>query len=66
MSSLFLKFFCYVTWFDETRHWRSSKRGLNVKPYCFFETKKQWLSNLKNTNCTGQPLENIGKSRKEY
>ena len=37
MNSLFAKFFCYVTWFDETQHWRPCKRGLYVKSYCFFE-----------------------------
>ena len=38
LNSLFLKFFCYIIWFDETRHWRPCKRGLYVKSYCFFET----------------------------
>ena len=33
-NSLFLKLFCYVTWFDETRHWRLCRRGCYVK----FET----------------------------
>ena len=35
LNSLFLIFFCYITWFDETRHWRPCKRGLHVKFYCF-------------------------------
>ena len=25
LNSLFLKFFCNITWFNETRHWRSCK-----------------------------------------
>ena len=31
LKRLFLKFFCYITWFDETRH------SLYIKSYCFFE-----------------------------
>ena len=38
LNSFFLKFFCYIIWFNETRHWRSLKRNLYVKSYCFFET----------------------------
>ena len=42
LNSLLSKFFCYVTWFvispDKTQHWTTSKRGLYVKFYCFFET----------------------------
>ena len=37
LDNLLLKFFCYVTWFDEKRHWRPYKWGLFVKSYCFFE-----------------------------
>ena len=38
MNSLFLKFFCYITWLDEMRHWGPCKRGLYDKSCCFFET----------------------------
>ena len=38
LNGLLLKFFCYVTWFDERRHWRACKRGLCVKTCCFFGT----------------------------
>ena len=37
LSSLFLKLFCYITWFDQTRHWAPCERGLYFKSYCFFE-----------------------------
>ena len=42
VKSLFLKFFCYVIWFDETRHGRPCKRGLHIKSY-FFSSKKLYL-----------------------
>ena len=47
LNSLFLKFFCYITWFDETRHWRSCKWGLYVKFYHFFETTAQQFKSCK-------------------
>ena len=34
----FSYFFCYITWFDVTRHLRPCKRGLHVKSYCFCKT----------------------------
>ena len=30
-NSRFLILFCYMTWFDGTRHWRPCKRGLHVR-----------------------------------
>ena len=47
LNSLLLIFF-YVTWFDETRHWRPCKRRLLSIP---FVSSKQWLSGLKTVNC---------------
>ena len=38
LNSFSLKFFCYITWINETRDWRPCKRGLYVKSYCLFET----------------------------
>ena len=35
LNNLFLKFFCYITWFDG--YWSPCKRGLYVKSYCSFE-----------------------------
>ena len=31
LNSLLLTIFCYITWFDETGHWRPCRRGLYVK-----------------------------------
>ena len=47
LNRLFSKFFCYITWFDEMRHWRLCKQGLYVKSCCFFETIAQWFKNYK-------------------
>ena len=46
LNSFFLKFFCYITWFDETRDCRACKRGLYAEFYCFFETIGYWLEKL--------------------
>ena len=50
LNSLLSKFFCYITWFvispDETRPWTTCKRGLYVKPYCFFAIV-EWFKNYK-------------------
>ena len=27
MNEIMLKFFCYVTWFDQRQNWRPCKRG---------------------------------------
>ena len=35
LNSLFLS---YIIWFDETQHWRPSKRDLYIQSYRFFET----------------------------
>ena len=48
LNSFFLKFFCYITWFDKTRDWRACKRGLYVEFYCFFETIGYWFEKLQN------------------
>ena len=45
LNSLFLKFFYYITCFDETRDWRPCKRGLYAKP--FFETIAERIKNYK-------------------
>ena len=37
-NDLFLKFFCYIIWFDERRHWTTYKRGVYIKSYCFLNT----------------------------
>ena len=47
LNSLLLKFFCYVNWFDERRHWRPFKWCLFVKSYCFFEAIAKWFKNYK-------------------
>ena len=36
LNSLLLKLFCYITWLDERRNWRTCKRGIFFKFYCFF------------------------------
>ena len=43
LNRLFLKLFCYITWFDQTRHCTPCKRGLYVKSCCFLETIAQWF-----------------------
>ena len=48
LNSFFLKFFCYITWFDETGDWRACKRGFYVEFYCFFETIGYWFEKLQN------------------
>ena len=45
LNNLLLKFFCYVTWFDERQNWRPCKRGLFFKSYCFFEIISYWFKN---------------------
>ena len=45
LNNFFLKFFCYITYFNETRHWTPCKRGLFVKSHCFFETIAQRFKN---------------------
>ena len=49
LNSLLLKFFCYVNWFNDRRHWKLYKGGLIVKFYCFFE--RITYSGLKTANC---------------
>ena len=46
-NSLFVKFFCYITCFDKTRHWMPCKRGFYVKSYVFFETITYLFKNCK-------------------
>ena len=38
LNSLFLTFFCYITWFKEARKWTPCKRDFYIKYYGFFET----------------------------
>ena len=38
-------FFCYITWFVVTRHWRSCKWNFYVKSYCFSETISKLFKN---------------------
>ena len=47
LNSLLLKFFCYVTWFDERRNWRPCKRDLHFKFYSLFEIVPSWFKNYK-------------------
>ena len=47
LNSLLLKFFCFVTWFDEKRNWRPCKRDLYLKIYCCFEIISQWFKNCR-------------------
>ena len=45
--SLFVKFFCYAICFDERQNWRSCKRGLFFKSYCFLEAIAETFKDYK-------------------